>query len=209
MNNNTENIDSMREDVLREIANIGAGHAATALSQMLDRVIEQSLPDVKLVPLQEMPNLLGGAEKVAVAGMLSLEGDFSGFLLMILNFQQAEKIISMVSGESVEEHGEDQGFTEMEQSVLCETVNIIGGSYLSAIMEFTNLSITMSIPYLCIDMIGAIMNVAAVEVGQMGDFAIMFQSQLFNESERIIGDLLLIPDENSCDTMMRALGIDG
>jgi len=99
-------------------------------------------------------------------------------------------------------------FTELEQSALRETVNIMGGSCLTAIMEFTGLSVSPSVPYLCTDMIGALLNVAAGEVGTVGDFALMFQSQLYNAKERIIGDLLLIPEENSCDIIMRALGLE-
>ncbi|MGI5936500.1 MAG: chemotaxis protein CheC [Oscillospiraceae bacterium] len=208
MNSGSENLDSIQQDVLREIANIGSGHAATALSRMLGCPIEQSVPNVMVVPLSEMSTVLGGAEKVVVAGMIKLIGDFSGYLIMVLDFDQAKKIISMVCGdaENIDSQLELYRFSALDKSVLAETANILGGSYMSAIAEFTGLKMSSSVPYLCIDMVGAVMSVAVAEAGKTGDFAFLFQSELFNESERIIGNLLLIPEEKSCDIILKTLG---
>ena len=201
-------MDELQEDVLKEIVNIGSGHAATALASMLGRPIEQSVPNVRLVPLAEMPDMLGGAEKVVVAGFLSVTGDFSGYLMMFLDFEQAEKIISMVKGKPLRKREKPhlRRFSAMDKSVLCETVNIMGGSYLTAISEFTGLKAFPSIPYLSVDMVGAVISVAVAETGKTGDFALLFQSELYNEQERLIGNLFLIPDENSCNTILGSLG---
>ena len=207
LNIGSENLDSIQQDVLKEIANIGSGHAATALSAMLGCPIEQSVPNVLLVPLSEMSTVLGGAEKVVVAGMIKIDGDFSGYLIMVLDFDQAEKIIGMVCGdEKPDSKLELYKFSALDKSVLAETANILGGSYLSAIAEFTGLRVSSSVPYLCIDMVGAVMSVAVAEAGKTGDFAFLFQSELFNETERIIGNLLLIPEEKSCDKILKTLG---
>jgi chemotaxis protein CheC len=195
---------------LREIANIGAGHAASALAAMLSKPIVQTVPSVKLVPLSEMSRILGGAEKVVVAGMLHISGDFSGYLLIFLDFDQAEKIISLVKGKTKRKVGNTSlhRFSAMDKSVLSETVNIMGGSYLTAIAEFTDLKVIQSIPYLCFDMVGAIINIAVAETGKTGDIAVMFESELYNEKERIIGNLFLIPEEGSCGTILKSLGIN-
>jgi chemotaxis protein CheC len=207
MSNQEENIDGIKKDVLKEIANIGAGHAATALAALLDRPIVQSVPNVMLVPLAEMPSMLGGAEKVVVAGMLDVIGDVSGFLLMVLDLEQADRIINMVVGKPPKKTKSNlRRFSAMDKSVLSETINILGGSYLTAIAEMTNLKVAPSIPYLCVDMVGAILSVAITEAGKTGDFAVFFKSELYNEKERIIGDLFLIPEKGSCDKIMESLG---
>lgn len=201
-------MDELREDVLREIASIGSGHAASALAALLDRPIVQSIPKVELVPLADVPDILGGAEKIVVAGMLHIAGDLSGYLLIVLDFEQAEKMISMVRG-SPERRTEKIGlyrFSALDQSVLSETVNIMGSSYLTAVADLTNLNVTPSIPYLCIDMAGAVVGIAIAETGKTGDFALLFLSEFFNEKERIVGNLFLIPDERSCSTILRSLG---
>ena len=209
MNSNLDHINETWEDVLREIANIGSGHAATALSALLNRPITQSIPEIMLVSLSDMPRIMGGAETVVMAGMLAITGEISGHLLMILDIDQAEKIISMVKGEPVcsVERKSLQRFSVMDKSVLSETVNIMGGSYLTAVCEFTKQKALPSIPYLCVDMMGAVLNIAIAEVGKTGDYAILFQSDFFNEDEMIGGRLLMIPDENSCKKIMESLGL--
>jgi chemotaxis protein CheC len=208
MNNNPENMDVVKKDVLKEIANIGAGHAATALAALLERPIIQSVPNVMLIPLPDMPRLLGGAEKVVVAGMLDISGDLSGFFMVVLEQTQADRIIAMMLGKQPRIKDEDapRRYTAVEKSVISETVNIMGGSYMTAIAELTNLKVYPSVPYLCIDMVGAVLSIAIAEAGKTGDFAIFFQSELFNEKERIIGNMFLIPDKNSCDKILESLG---
>ena len=208
MNNTTDNIDSEKKDVLREIANIGAGHAATALAVLLERPIVQSVPDVMLIPLSDMPEHLGGAEKLVVSGLLDITGDVSGFFMIVLEIEQADKIIAMMLGKSKRplKAGGSRKYTAIEKSVIAETVNILGGSYLTAISELTGLRAYPSTPYLCVDMVGAVLSIAIAEAGKAGDFAVFFQSELFNESERIIGNVFLIPDQNSCVKILHSVG---
>lgn len=209
MNGNLDNLNDMWEDVFKEIANIGSGNAATALSALVNRPIAQSLPEIMLVPISEVPRIMGGAEKVVVAGLLAISGEISGYLLMILDLDQAEKVIAMVAGESAcADDGQGlRRFSVLGKSVLSETVNIMGGSYLTAVCEFTNLHAAPSVPCLCVDMTGAVLNIAIAEIGKAGDYAILFRSELYNDNERIDGNLLLIPDENSCEKIMGSLGL--
>lgn len=207
MYSNSDGIDTEKRDVLKEIANIGAGHAATALAALLDRPMVQSVPNVILIPLSDMPRQLGGAEKIVVAGLLDIKGDVSGFFMAILDFEQADKIIAMMMDKKVRSKtGGVRRLNTVEKSVISEIVNIMGGSYLTAISEMTNLNSIMSTPSLCIDMVGAILNIAIAEAGKTGDFAVLFQSELYNEKERIIGDIFLIPDKASCDKILGSLG---
>jgi chemotaxis protein CheC len=208
MNGNSDNIDVEKRDVLREIANIGAGHAATALAALLERPISQSVPNVMLIPLGDMPDQLGGAEKLVVAGLLDITGDLTGFFMVVLDFEQADKIIAMMLGKKLRTNkpGSIRRFSAIEKSVIAETVNILGGSYLTAISEMTNLNASPSTPYLSIDMVGAVLSIAIAEAGKTGDFAVLFQSELCNEKDRIIGDVFLIPDKASCDKILESLG---
>jgi chemotaxis protein CheC len=208
MSSNPENIDTEKRDVLREIANIGAGHAATALAALLDRPIVQSVPNVMLIPLADMPDQVGGAEKVVVAGLLDITGDLNGFFMVVLDQSQADKIISMMLGKKkrAPREGSMRRYSTVEKSVIAETVNIMGGSYLTALSEMTGMHSSPSTPYLCVDMVGAVLNVALAEAGKAGDFAVFFQSELCNEKEKIIGDLFLIPEQSSCDKILESLG---
>ena len=208
MSKKKDNIDTEKQDVLREIANIGAGHAATALAALLERPISQSIPKVMLIPLSDIPMHLGGAEKVVVSGLLDIMGDVSGFFMIVLEMGQADRIISMMLGKTKRplKPGAARRYSAIEKSVIMETVNILGGSYLTAISELTGLHTSQSTPYLSVDMVGAVVNIAIAEAGKTGEVAIFFQSELCNEQERIIGDVFLIPDQPSCDKILQSVG---
>jgi chemotaxis protein CheC len=209
MNGQDEHIDSEKKDVLREIANIGAGHAATALAALLDRPIVQSIPDVELVPLNDVPDRLGGPDKTVASGLIELSGDVSAFFMVVLNLEQADRIINMMLGDiGRETSGAIWQLSELEESVVSETVYILGGSYLTAICEMTGLCANQSTPYLCVDMVGAVLSVVLAEAGKAGDFAIVFKSELFNNDECIMGDIILLPDEQSCGKILKSLGFE-
>ena len=201
-------IDDIQHDVLKEIANIGAGHAATSLSALLNRPIVQSLPEVKFVPLSELSNIIGDPEQVVVGGMLDIEGDFSGHMLMTLDLSQAERIVSLALGKPLKKSAKMHRFSAMDKSVLAETLNILGGAYLTAISGLTNICMTQSIPYLSIDMAGAILNVITAEVGMRGNFALLLNSELYNDEEKLFGNLFLVPHKGSCEILLKSLGIE-
>ena len=98
-------------------------------------------------------------------------------------------------------------YSDFEASLLSETVNIICGSYITATSTFTGLKIRASIPYLCVDMIGSVISATASEIGKTGDFALIFESELYNDAERISGKLILIPDQKSCNNIMLSIGV--
>ncbi len=200
-------MDELQHDVLREIANIGAGHAASALSALLNRPIVQSVPEIELVPISKLPEIIGDAEKVVVGGMVDINGDFSGHLMMLLDFVQAERIVSLVLDKPMRKTEKLHRFSTMDKSVLSETLNILGGSYLTAISEFTNLKVLQSIPYLSIDMAGAVLNIVIAEAGKTGDYALLFNSELYNDDEKLFGNLFLVPRDDSCKILLQSLGI--
>lgn len=197
----------LEQDVLREIANIGAGHAATALSELLGRPIEQNVANVKCVPLGDVPYELGGPEQLAVGSIIELQGEFSGQLFMLLDVENAERVISIMTGEPMRQldAGPLPDFSEIEFSALAEVTNIIGSSYLVAISEMTGLKIRPSIPALCADMVGAVLGPLLSEAGMASDYAVLFESALFSDQKQIFGNLFLVPHRGSCDVLLKTL----
>lgn len=207
MENTQEERIALERDVLSEIANIGAGHAATALSKLLERPIEQDVADVKYVPLSDVPYELGGPEQLAVGSIVELEGEFSGQLFMLLDIENAEQVISIMTGNPMRELDAHTlpDFSEIEFSALAEVTNIIGSSYLAAISEMTGLKIRPSIPALCADMVGAVLGPLLSEAGMAGDRAVLFESALFSDQKQIFGNLFLVPYQGSCDILLKTL----
>ncbi len=191
-------------DVLKEVGNIGAGHAATALSQLLDKPVDMLVPKVRMVPFEEIADSVGGAEQAVIAIFLRVEGETPGNLFFILKFDSAKKLLrNLVGIEALE--GEE--YSEMELSALNEIGNILAGSYLSSLADFTQLNMQPTVPSLAIDMAGAILSYGLLQFGQMGDQALLIDTKFLDGSDEVEGHFFLIPDPESFERIFVALGV--
>lgn len=195
---NTE--DKVLFDVLREIGNIGAGNATTALAHMLNCKVDMYVPQVRLLDFKDVGTIMGGEEQIMAGVYLMVEGDITGSILFVLEKESARKMVAMLLG--MENSGDE--LSEMEQSALKEIGNIITASYLNSLSTLTQLKIYPSVPALCIDMAGAIMSVPAIEFGTMGDKILLIQTQF---SEGLDGFFILAPDLESYDKILESLGM--
>lgn len=197
-------MDSMQFDVLREIGNIGAGNATTALSQMINSKVDMRVPKVELLGFQELPNIVGGAETIVVGILVTLEGDVNGMMMFMMERKCARSLVDLLMGMP---SGNEEEFDEMSLSALQEIGNIIGGAYLSSLSALTNLTISESVPYLAIDMAGAILSVPAIEFGKLGDKALLIQSQFLEDTRELDGFFILIPTPESYEKILSSLGL--
>lgn len=200
------NLDEMSNeyfDVLRELGNIGAGNATTALAQMMQCKVDMSVPKVQLLEFKELGEAMVGEETVMAGIYLGIEGDIKGSIMFLLEKAAAKHLVGKLLG--MESEGEE--FSEMEFSALKEVGNIITGSYLNSLSSITNLAIYPSVPDLTVDMAGAILSVPAIEFAALGDRMLMIQTQFFDEMV-LDGYFILIPDLDSYGRMLSALGIN-
>lgn len=198
-----EQVSETYYDVLKEIGNIGAGNAMTALSQMLQCKVDMKVPQVKLLPFSEVGAIMGGEEQVMVGVYLGVEGDITGSMMFLVEKTSAKHLINKVMMGMAPE-GDD--FTEMELSAMREVGNIITGAYLNSLSTLTNLKIYPTPPDLTVDMAGAILSVPAIQFGTLGDNLLLIQSQFYDEVE-IDGYFILIPDLESYSRILTSLGI--
>lgn len=189
-------------DVLKELGNIGAGNATTALAQMIQCKVDMSVPRVQLLEFKDLGEAMVGEETVMAGIYLGIEGDIQGSIMFLLEKNAAKHLVGKLMG--MESEGDD--FTEMEFSALKEVGNIITGSYLNSLSSITNLAIYPSVPDLTVDMAGAILSVPAIEFAALGDKMLMIQTQFFDEIV-LDGYFILIPDLDSYGRMLTALGI--
>lgn len=201
-----ENMDGMDLDVLTEIANIGAGNAVTALSQMISNKIDMHVPIVKMLTFSELSEILGGPEALVAGIMVSLEADIEGYMLFMLENESAHHLVSQLMGQQPPAENPEL-FSEIEQSALMEIGNIITGAYLNSISKMTELNIKTSIPYIAIDMAGAILSVPAIEFGKLGDKALLIESRFRDMDIDISGYFIMIPTMESYQAILKALGI--
>ncbi|WP_313798658.1 chemotaxis protein CheC [Cytobacillus sp.] len=205
-----EKISSIHLDILKEIGNIGAGHAATALSTLLNKKIDMKVPSVQIVSFDEMMNMAGGAENVVAGVFLRIEGEAPGSMFFVLPIEQATSFIrEMIGDESFSL--KTPPYSEIGLSALQELGNILSGSYLSSLSDFTNLSLYPSVPALSIDMVGAIISYGLIELSHVSDYAIVIDTALNEDEEAdteyVKGHFFLLPDPDSFQTIFKSLGV--
>jgi chemotaxis protein CheC len=199
-------LNNLQIDVLREIGNIGAGNAATALAKMLNRKIDMEVPRVKILEFKDVSETLGGAEIPVVGILLKVTGDLTGNIMFILQQKDAGMLVNMLMGRPM---GVIEEFTEIDISALKEVGNILAGSYLSSLSTLTNLKILPSVPDMAIDMAGAILSVPAIEFGKVGDTVLYIETEFSEGDEKVVGDFFLVPDVETYDILLKALGVIG
>lgn len=191
-------------DVLKEIGNIGAGNAMTALSQMLQCKVDMKVPQVRLLEFKDVGAMMGGEEQLMVGVYLAVEGDITGSIMFLVRQDSAKHLVNKLMMGMGGSEGPD--LNEMELSAMQEVSNIITGAYLNSLSTLTNLKIYPSPPELTMDMAGAILSVPAIEFGTIGDNILLIQSQFYDEVE-IDGYFILIPDLESYEKILSSLGL--
>ncbi|KHF39758.1 chemotaxis protein CheC [Halalkalibacter okhensis] len=197
-------------DVLKEIGNIGARHAATALSQLVNKTIDMSVPAVRVVSFQDLPEQVGGAETKVAAIFLRIDGEAPGSMFFISTIENTEKMIRHIT--SINSFQLDEPpFEEMGVSALLEVGNILAGSYLSSLADFTRLSLQPSVPEFSVDMAGAIVSYGLIPLSQVADYAIVVDTHMTELGEvehPISGHFFLLPDPDSFEKIFTALGVN-
>ncbi|GGK13596.1 CheY-P phosphatase CheC [Caldalkalibacillus thermarum] len=199
-----DQLNNMQVDVLKEIGNIGAGHAATSLAHLLQKPIQMKVPDVRLVSFDEIAERVGGAEHVIVATVLTIQGDVTGYMFFILHQEKAEKLIRNLFSPEVSDL-----LNDLHLSAIQEVGNILCGSYLSALADLTGLNIQPSVPEVAIDMAAAILSYGLLEVGKVGNDALVIDACFYDQSgqDPIEGHFFLLPDPDSFSRLFQALGV--
>ncbi len=205
-----EKITSFHLDVLKEIGNIGAAHAATALSSLLNKKIDMHVPKVEMVSFNEMMELVGGAENLVVGIFLRIEGDVEGSMFFVLPIEQANQFIrGLIRDETFDFSAPN--IPELGLSAMQEMGNILSGSYLSALSDFTNLKLYPTVPGLSIDMFGAIISIGLIELSHISDHVIVINTSIIDaelgDEESVRGHFFLLPDPESFETLFKALGV--
>lgn len=204
MTDDVKNLSSLQLDALREIGNVGAGNAATALSQVINRKIDMTVPKVSILPLGEVPEVVGGPDVMVAGVYLRVFGPAPGSILFLMPRDSAFYLVDMLMGRS-------QGYTNtlnsMDESALMEIGNILAGAYLNALSHFTRLTMLQSIPALAVDMAGAILSIILAQLGQLGDYALVIETEFTTDKEGVNGHFFLIPDPGSLQTILLAIGV--
>ena len=194
-------------DALREVANIGAGHAATALSLMTGRKIMIDVPEVSVRRLEAAADLFGTPDTIIAAVLMHMMGDMTGRTLLVLPEACARLLCDIL----LRRQEAGPGFSEMQRSTLMETGNIIGSAYLNALSEFMGMMLVPSVPALVVDQAGAVLTTAYLNFGHARDYVICVETafRLEGSPERLHGQFSLMPDAGALTAIFDAINLAG
>ncbi|MBP5164784.1 MAG: chemotaxis protein CheC [Lachnospiraceae bacterium] len=190
-------------DVLKEIGNIGAGNATTAIANMLNLRMDMSVPNVELMEVESIGTAIGSEEQIVVGIMLGVETDINGSMMYLMDIPSAHHLVNRLMMRDAD-YNED--FDEMDLSALKEIGNIISSAYLSALSGLTKLTITPTVPYISIDMAAAILSVPAIQFGMVGDKALLINTKI-GDDMGINGYFILMPEGDSYEKILVSLGL--
>ena len=195
------NLSALQLDALKEVSNIGAGNAATALSMMIGKKVDMSVPAVNIIKLDDIVQENG---EVEVAGtVVRVLGDIAGNILLVFEKSTAENVIEKLVGS----HQSPE--SEMGSSVLCEIANIISASYMNSIAQLTNLAIAPSVPAASYDMLGAILTTSFIESNQYDEYILDIETVFLDDTEENIGGhFYYIPMPGSLEKILKSIGIN-
>ncbi|MEG1687138.1 MAG: chemotaxis protein CheC [Angelakisella sp.] len=201
---NYDQMNDLQLDVLREIGNIGSGNAATSLSMMLAKPVNITVPVIRILDHAEVSNRLGGPENMLVGLLLTLSGDIKGMMMFLLEKDFAHLVINTLLGQELNSFDD---IDEMSLSALKEIGNIMAASFVNAISQMTGMVIDISVPDICVDMVGAMLSVPVIHYGDVSDKVIFIEDKFNSAEESAASHILLMPDIESLTDMMTRLGI--
>lgn len=197
-------LKALQLDALREVANIGAGHAATALSQMTNRTIMIDVPEVYVLALEDVSELLGRPDEVVAAVLMHMMGDLTGRTLVLLPEVSARNLCDILFRKPA---GTTADFSPMEQSGLKEAGNILASAYLNALSDFMGMMLVPSVPSLVVDLSAAVLTTAYLNFGHARDYVFCVETSFRVEgaTEPLRGHFLLLPDMPSLRAIFDAI----
>jgi chemotaxis protein CheC len=197
-------LKELQLDALKEVENIGAGHAATALSQMTKRRIMITVPRISITRLEEAAGLLGNPQQVVATILLHMLGDLTGRTMLVFPEPTAKRLCDLLLNRA---GGTTTEFGALEQSSLKEAGNILAGAYMNALSSFMGMMLLPSVPTLVIDLASAVLTSAYLDFGGDRDyvFCVETEFQFASEGESLRGHFLLVPDFASLRAILQAV----
>jgi chemotaxis protein CheC len=198
-------LKAIQLDALREVANIGAGHAATALSQMVGQTIMISVPTINIARLEDVPPQVGEPDQPVAAVLMHMLGDLTGRTLLVFPRRTAVRLAELLLHRS----SPPDEFSEMQQSAIKEAGNILSSAYMNALSDFMGMMLLPSPPSLAIDMSTAVLTTAYLQFGSDKDYVFCVESEfrLSDIGEKLSGYFLLLPDAASLQAILKAVRV--
>lgn len=197
-------LTEMQLDALREVGGIGAGHAATALSQLVDRPVRLEVPRIEVLALSEVPHVFGGPEALVGAVYARMLGDVDGGILFMVRRDAALALVDLMHGHEV---GTAKSMGHDEEALLKHIASILIAAYLAAIARMADIDVLPSGSEMAFDMAGALLEAVVLEVGMEAPEAMLVRTAFVDEGRSVEAALFFVPDPDSLTVLLGRLGL--
>lgn len=188
---NTSILTAQEEDELKEITNIGAGNASTALSTMFGKGVQMTVPESFVGGIENVQRLIGSVDDKVVATFLKFHGEIEGAMVMIFLPESALNFVNIINKSDCKDIN---NLSEVDKSVLQEMGNILLGASITAMNKFLNLSLIHSIPDITTDRLGAVLDSILIEMGAESGDVLVFRIKISIEDKNIKSDFYYLFD---------------
>jgi len=203
-------LNKLQEDLLREIANIGTGHAASALSQLVSQVVHVSVPKAEIVPFEELPTYFGDPETPVCAILATCMTNLNIHLVLILSEEDSFQLSDLLMGQ-IPPPSDPDAYEAVVESALTEAGNIILGAFLSALGDFLNIDLHLEAPSIAFDMLGSILDIMISIFGEVGDTAFVLNTSLsfpdLEHQRTFTGKILMVPAPGTFEKIFSIMGV--
>lgn len=200
-----DRLNDVQLDVMREIGNIGAGNACTALSGLIGTPIDMSVPKVQLLGVDSTSEYLGGGDVEVLGIRIDVKEDLTGMMYHIVNKRFAERIINTFYEKQLENL---KNIDEMDLSVISEMANITSGAYANALATLSGFKVDIGTPTPGGNTVTEILKVPIETYGEAGDKILVVDEQFIIDSEKLTSNMLLVLEGDSLNKMFDKLGVD-
>jgi chemotaxis protein CheC len=206
VNEESLGFDALHLSAVKEIANIGLGHAATALTDLTGKSFNISTPNVESVPVAQLCELLGGYESIVLSVYMPFEGDVEGHIAFLFPFESAQHLWKMLVGEAPES---PMDLNDLHCSAMLESGNIINSHFLNAISDMTDLKMHATPPMISCDFAASVVAQIVIEAEMSDAIALAVETQIYEEDSNTTGYFLCIPTREGLNTIFNRIGLEG
>jgi chemotaxis protein CheC len=196
-------LSDLQRDALKEVGNIGAGHAATALSQLLNTTVKLAEPTIDVLKFRDLSNRIGHPDRSVAALHMYIRGEAPGQMVVLFDRDQAQEFVNRFIKRII---GDIQIFDSIIDSTLKELGNIIAGSYLTALISLTGINLLPSVPTLSYGTIQAAFRTLMSILPDQDVFLI--ESQFLDKDKAVSGQFILIPETGSLEPLLSVFGVE-
>jgi chemotaxis protein CheC len=205
-----DELSEFQLDGLQEVGNIGAGHAAIALTQFLNRSTYMSIPRVALDKIQNVNTFVKMPfdQELAIVSVTTVS-DLIYTLLVFIDKDSVKQIIDlMAKKQDSDEEMDTLKLSPLYLSLIKETGSILLLKYVEALNYFLKVNSFPSPPKIRIGTLGSIAEFELSDISQELSKILFIECDIFTSERSISVDLAIVPHHGTFDKFMDKLFSD-